>query len=143
VKSYSGWIFGSVNNTHWTQVLDYGNQKFSFYNPIKQNNRHVLDLRNHLNLYQDLPFYSIIVFYGNCEFKKIDAIPNDTHLIKSNDILNVLKRFKENNLLDFYEFENQMTEKLIESVNNGDNEEIRIQHIKNIEEMIKKRSSNY
>jgi len=54
-----------------------------------------------------------------------------------------LKRFKENNLLDFYEFENQMTEKLIESVNNGDNEEIRIQHIKNIEEMIKKRSSNY
>jgi hypothetical protein len=26
--------------------------------------------------------------------KKIDAIPNDTHLIKSNDILNVLKGLK-------------------------------------------------
>lgn len=142
VKSYSGWIFGSADNSHWTQVLAYGNKKFSFYNPIKQNNRHVTDLRNHLNLNQDLPFYSVIVFYGNCEFKNINAIPNDTHLIKSNDILKVLKSFKENNLLDFYEFENQMTEKLIESVNNGDNEEIRIQHIKNIEEMIRKKSFN-
>lgn len=142
VKSYSGWIFGSVDNSNWTQVLAYGNQKFSFYNPIKQNNRHVLDLRNHLNLYQDLPFYSIIVFYGNCEFKNIIAIPNDTHLIKSKDILNLLKNFKENSLLDFYDYENQMTEKLIDSVKNGDNDEIRIQHIKNIDDMIRRKSSN-
>jgi hypothetical protein len=142
VKSYSGWIFGSVHNSNWTQVLAYGNQKFSFYNPIKQNNRHVLDLRNNLNLYQDLPFYSIIVFYGNCEFKNINAIPNDTQLIKSKDILKVLKNFKENNLLDFYDYESQMTAKLIESVNNGDSEEIRFQHIKNIDEMIRRKNSN-
>ena len=142
VKSYSGWIFGSANNLNWTQVLAYGNQKYSFYNPIKQNNGHILELRNHLNLDQNLPFFSIIVFYGNCEFKNINAIPDDTYLIKSNDALKLLKKFEENNQLDFFEYENQITDKLIESVNNGDNEEIKIRHINNIKEIIRKNSFN-
>jgi hypothetical protein len=139
VKSYSGWIFGSVNNSYWTQVLAYGSKKFSLYNPIRQNNRHVLDLKNHLNLYQDLPFFSIIVFYGNCEFKSSNTLPDKTYLIKSGDIFKLLKSFKENNLLDFYECGNRITEKLTKAVINGDNENIRIEHIKNIEEMIKRK----
>lgn len=142
VKSFSGWIFGSLNNSYWTQVLAFGRQKFSIYNPIKQNNRHIFDIRNYLNLNQDLPFYSIIVFYGNCQLKNINAIPHDTQLLKSKDIFRVLKNFKENNLLEFYEYENQITKKLFESVKNGENEEIRITHIKNIEEMIKRKSFN-
>ena len=28
VKNYSGWIFGSGNNTNWTQVLSYGKRKY-------------------------------------------------------------------------------------------------------------------
>ena len=142
VKSYSGWIFGSVNNSNWTQVLAFGSQKFSFYNPIKQNNGHISHLKSHLTLSQDLPFYSIVVFYGNCEFKKIGTIPDDTYLIKSKDILKVMKKFKENNLLDFYESENQMTEKLIEWVNNGDNKEIIMKHIDNIEGLIRRKRFN-
>mgnify|MGYP002662401651 CR=1 FL=1 len=34
VKKYSGWIFGNGNHHKWTQVLAFGKQKNSFYNPI-------------------------------------------------------------------------------------------------------------
>ena len=36
VKDFSGWIYGSGNNTNWTKVLSYGREKYKFYNPIKQ-----------------------------------------------------------------------------------------------------------
>ena len=42
VKDYSGWIYGSGNNTNWTKVLSYGKKKYKFYNPIKQNNNHII-----------------------------------------------------------------------------------------------------
>ena len=31
VKDYSGWIYGSGNNTNWTKVLSYGRKKYKFY----------------------------------------------------------------------------------------------------------------
>ena len=34
VKDFSGWLYGSGNQTQWTQVLAYGKQKYRFYNPI-------------------------------------------------------------------------------------------------------------
>jgi len=37
IKDFSGWIYGSGNNTNWTKVLSYGRKKYKFYNPIKQN----------------------------------------------------------------------------------------------------------
>jgi len=40
VKEYSGWIFGSANQLQWTKVLGYGQYKYRFYNPIKQNRTH-------------------------------------------------------------------------------------------------------
>ncbi len=83
VKDYSGWIFGDGRYTQWTQVLAYGKQKFRFYNPIKQNNKHIEDLRKLLRLCGNIPFYSIVVFYGNCELKEISFIPEGTFLVKS------------------------------------------------------------
>ena len=31
VKDFSGWIYGSGNNTNWTKVLSYGRKKYKFY----------------------------------------------------------------------------------------------------------------
>ena len=62
VKEYSGWIFGSGNNTNWTQILAYGEKKYKFYNPIKQNNTHITELKKTLKQFQKIPFFSIIVF---------------------------------------------------------------------------------
>ena len=44
-KNYSGRIYGSEYDYEWTQVLNYGNTKNRFYNPIKQNETHINNLR--------------------------------------------------------------------------------------------------
>ena len=36
VKDYSGWIYGSGNNTNWTQARSYVRKKYKFYNLIKR-----------------------------------------------------------------------------------------------------------
>ena len=45
-KNYSGRIYGSEYDYEWTQVLNYGRTKNRFYNPIKQNETHVNNLKN-------------------------------------------------------------------------------------------------
>ena len=85
VKDYKGWIFGTGYKKYWTQVLAFGKIKHQFYNPILQNNKHVEELKKQL-LQENVPFYSIVVFYGDCVFKNIDFIPDGTILIKSHQI---------------------------------------------------------
>ena len=66
IKKYNGWIFGLANQSQWTQLLAYGREKYRFYNPILQNSKHIQDLKNQLPQFEDIPFYSVIVFFGNC-----------------------------------------------------------------------------
>lgn len=94
VKDFSGWIFGSGNNSHWTKVLAYGKKKYRFYNPIKQNNYHIKALKSQLKQFDNIPFFSIITFYGDCELKEINYVPKGTYLTKPNrvfDIINMIK----------------------------------------------------
>lgn len=48
VKDYSGWLFGNEKQRYWTQVLNYGKEKYRFYNPIMQNAGHIKALRREL-----------------------------------------------------------------------------------------------
>jgi hypothetical protein len=66
-KEYSGWIFANANRRQWTQTLPGGN-KFPIYNPLLQNNGHVLAMRNQLNFLGNR-FFNVVVFSGDCEFK--------------------------------------------------------------------------
>lgn len=66
-KSYKGWIFAKPNHETWTQVLF--KAKFNFQNPIHQNYRHVVAVRELLDfLPQDL-IKSVVVFSGDAKFK--------------------------------------------------------------------------
>lgn len=71
-KNYSGTIYGDEHCGTWTQFFTQ-KQKFSFYNPIIQNNSHIIALRNLLG---DMPMYNIVVFPDNtkvkCKFKRND-----------------------------------------------------------------------
>jgi len=87
VKDYSGWIFGTGYQPHWTQVLAYGRSKYRLYNPILQNSKHISELKKQLNQFQSIPFYSIVVFYGNCVLRDISWVPNGTFVIKQNRVL--------------------------------------------------------
>ena len=138
VKDYSGWIFGAGHNAQWTQVLAYGKRKYRLYNPIMQNSKHVNDLRKQLKQIETVPFFSIVVFYGNCVLKDINFVPHGTFLVKSNRVLEVMETIMKNNELARYTNKNEVVRVFKEAVQNGEDKETQIQHIKNVRDMLGK-----
>lgn len=74
-KNYKGWIFGNSNRDYWTQNI-WGN-KYSFYNPISQNQSHIRFLKKKFDIIREkeIYIYPIVVFLhasklhltGDCE----------------------------------------------------------------------------
>lgn len=138
VKDYSGWIFGNGNYSHWTKVLAYGKKKYRFYNPIKQNQSHIQTLRKHLGQSEKVPFFSIIAFYGKCELKEINFVPEGTFLVKPHRIFEVLRLIKKDNQAAPYTNKNEIVRLLKQAVDNGDNMHNHSKHIENINNMLGK-----
>ena len=138
VKDYSGWIYGSGNNTNWTQVLSFGKKKYKFYNPIKQNNSHITELRKTIKQFQKVPFFSVIVFFGDCELKEINYVPKGTYLVKSHRIFEVLNLIKNENEPTQYTNKREVVDTLKHSVSLGENIDYQKQHIENIKNMVGK-----
>ena len=138
VKNYSGWIFGSGNNTNWTQILSYGKRKYKFYNPIKQNNNHITELRKTLKQFENIPFFSLIVFFGDCELKEINYVPKGTYVVKSQRVFEVLNLIKNENEPTEYTNKREVVNKLKELVSLGENVEYQKKHIENIKDMVGK-----
>ena len=138
VKNYSGWIFGSGNNTNWTQVLSYGKKKYKFYNPIKQNNNHISELKKTLKQFENIPFFSVIVIFGDCELKEINYVPKGTYLVKSHRVFEVLNLIKNENEPTHYTNKREVVDKLKDLVSLGENTDYQKQHIENIKDMVGK-----
>lgn len=138
VKSLSGWIFGDGRYTQWTQVLAYGRQKYRFYNPIMQNKKHIDDLRKQLTQFENIPFYSVVVFYGDCELKEISFVPEGTFLVKPGRVSEVMRIILEKNELVPYTDKFEIVRILKEAVQNGGKKEIQNRHIENIKDMLGK-----
>ena len=66
-KNYSGWIFGEERSRYWTQVKY--KRKEKFYNPLRQNYRHVKALEAVLKDYPNLLFIPLVVFSTAADFK--------------------------------------------------------------------------
>ena len=92
----------------------------------------IQSLKNKINSTSNLPFYSLIVFYGKCVLKNISNIPETTKIVKSQSVIDVMK--------PFLQYQNTFTvldnleifQILNEGVKNGENKEIQIQHIQNV-----------
>lgn len=138
VKDYSGWLFGRGNQEQWTQVLAYGKQKYRFYNPIRQNNSHIAALKKQLAGHADLPFFSMIVFYGNCVLKDISYIPQGTFIVKPSRLLHALQRLRFENATVSYTNPEELCSLLKEAVAHGSNHENRVKHRENIKDMLGK-----
>ena len=123
---------------NWTLVLKKKKKKYRFYNPILQNNKHIDDLKRQLNQFYHIPFYSVVVFYGDCVFKEVDFIPNGTFLVKSNRVLEVFNKIIFENEPANYSNKRDVVRVLKEAVKNGDNKEIQDRHVKNIKDMLGK-----
>lgn len=136
VKKYNGWIFGLASETHWTQVLAYGKLRYKFYNPILQNKNHIKDLKEQLPQFQNVPFYSLIVFFGDCRFKNLDYVPENTFIVKSNHVLKMFNEILEQNPIVKYDNKKEIVALLKAASLNGQNPEIREKHIKNIKNFL-------
>ena len=89
-KGYSGWIFGNENHKNWTQVL--GHYKNRFYNPILQNEKHILALKKILNKEDNRIFRSYIVFSERCTLKSIKVFKSNVKVIQRHDLNDTLNK---------------------------------------------------
>lgn len=138
VKDYSGWIFGNAKHTEWTKVLAYGKTKYRFYNPIKQNQAHIKNLKDYLKLPNNVPFLSVIVFYGDCELKEINYTPADTFITTSNRALEAV-RFIENNYVEVpFGDKWQVVKLLNHAVNLGDDPNLQSKHNEQVQNYVGK-----
>jgi len=138
VKDFSGWIFGSGNNSHWTKVLAYGKKKYRFYNPIKQNTNHIKALKSQLKQFDKIPFFSIITFYGDCELKDINYVPEGTYLTKPQRVFEVIRLIKNNNVPAPYTDKRGVITTLKQAVNYGAILKNQEKHVDNINDMLGK-----
>jgi hypothetical protein len=135
VKDYSGWIYGN-DSPRWTQVLAYGRDKHRFYNPIMQNSKHIFDLKKKLSQFENIPFFSIIVFYGDCVIKDFGHVPYRTFIIKPRSLNKLISDILKNSDPAQYTNKREVVNVLKEAVRNGDSPEIRNMHIAHVMNMI-------
>lgn len=138
VKDYSGWIFGNGGHEQWTQVMAYGREKYHFYNPIRQNASHIRCLRKELNLSNDIPIFSIIVFYGNCALRELNYIPQQTFVIKPHRLRDVLTDILNTNPEAPFSDKWEIMKLLRIAVERGESVYETKQHISNITEKLGK-----
>jgi hypothetical protein len=134
IKEYSGWIFGTENQRNWTQVLAYGKRKYQFYNPILQNKKHVEDLKKNYP-FDGIPLFSLIVFFGNCQFKNFLDLPSRTFISKSSNVMNVFAEILQNYQPAKYDNKLDIVNLLKQAVRNGENSFICKKHIENIQKL--------
>ena len=88
-KNLSGTIYGNNKQKEWTQVFNYGKQKYNFYNPIMQNETHIRKLIEATGT--NLPIKSIVVFTNN----NIDKIESKNVYTPEGMIYEIYAYFKE------------------------------------------------
>ena len=91
-KNFKWWIFGEENTEYWQQVIF--KSKIKFYNPIRQNHRHINALKTCLKEYPNLKYKSIIVFSTRATIK----VNTSTDVIYSYQLLPFIKNYQEKNL---------------------------------------------
>jgi hypothetical protein len=91
-KACNSYIKGDEDAKKWVQFLK-NQQRYEFYNPIKQNAGHIKALRNSLkDTEKTLPFISIIVFVGT---KGIEVQATKAIVIQENELLAIIRKYSE------------------------------------------------
>ena len=71
-KNYAGVVLGREHDNRWTQVV--GGRKYPFYNPIKQNKRHIQVLQQCIHRSID-EFIPVVVFSRSCNLNVDTSTP--------------------------------------------------------------------
>ena len=120
-KNYSGYIFGKANEQNWVQKMENGS-KHVFYNPIKQNNTHIIALANYLSL-PISAFTSYIIFSERCELTKVPKNTKQVVILQRNKMLkNIRKELSETygNVFKLFDTQIPRAIKVAESTSQGE-----------------------
>ena len=82
--------------------------------------------------FDQIPFFSIIVFYGDCQLKEINYVPENTFIVKPHRILEALNSIKSNNDPAPYKNKQEVVDVLKQAVLNGSDTDYKKMHISNI-----------
>ena len=132
VKDYSGWLFGNEKQRYWTQVLNYGKEKYRFYNPIMQNVGHINALREQSEQFAHLPIFNIVLFDGNCTLKNVNYWADNTFVGYASNISYVLKKMNEFRLAQYTD-KREVVSVLRKAVENGNDPNIVISHMASVQ----------
>lgn len=75
-KAYGGKIYGKAESINWIQYM--GNKTFSFYNPVKQNEKHRRNLSYAL-LVPQKNIFSFVVFENRADLSKLDFLEKENY----------------------------------------------------------------
>ena len=132
VKDYSGWLFGNEKQRYWTQVLNYGKEKYRFYNPIMQNAGHIKALQEQSEQFAYLPIFNVVLFDGNCTLKNVNYWADNTFVGYTSNISYVLKKMSEFQLAQYTD-KREVARLLRQAVKNGDNPDIVASHMASVQ----------
>jgi hypothetical protein len=136
MKNYSGYIYGSESDKHWTQVLNKWN-KNKFYNPLRQNYAHTKAVENYLQVNEEI-LVPIIVFSNNSKLSKINISPNQ-NVFQYKDAIKYVKNYEKK--ADVKISENTKEEYLVALLNRCNmSDEVKLKHIEEVKNLIKKSS---
>jgi hypothetical protein len=99
-----------------------------------QNKKHVEDLKKVYH-FDDIPFFSMIVFFGDCEFKNLIDLPSRPFLTKSDKVINIFNEILESNQIAKYDNKLEIANLLKQAVNNGESSIIIEKHTDNIQKL--------
>ena len=129
VKDYSGWIFGNGYHDKWTQVLARGREKHQFYNPIRQNDGHIKAIRNSSEQLQNVPIFSIVVFYGSSVIKELSNTPYNCWVVYPDSVIPLIRNIMNGSQPAPYTDKWEVMRILKSAVNNGNDASIRYAHM--------------
>lgn len=132
VKDYSGWLFGNARQRYWTQILNYGQEKYRFYNPIMQNAGHIKALKEQSEQIARLPIYNIVLFDGDCTLKDITYPQFGTFVGYACNIMKVLKTVKGFGDAEYTD-KREVARVLREAVRNGENPLVVASHVADVQ----------
>lgn len=102
-KNYSGTISGNEYDDKWHTRSEYGYKGYSsyriknndgFYNPIKQNRKHIEAVQYHL---KGIPCFSLIAFSERCKLSEIKVSSKTGYVFNRYAMINVFSRIFNSN----------------------------------------------
>ena len=102
-----------------------------------QNESHIKVLQKQSKQFTNLPFYSVVVFYGNSELRDISFIPEGTFVIKPHRLDDVLDIIFDNDEAEYTD-KREVMKILKSAVDNGNNTDTQSEHVEKIKDMLGK-----